>query len=97
FTPSLADVTLAYNTLPDTTAPGISSTTPAPGGTGVDLLAPVTVKFSELMSGASIGSATVRLRAVGAAGDVPATVTLVGSTATLTPLAALGYSQAYQV
>jgi hypothetical protein len=96
-TPVLQAVTLEYTNGPDSTPPTIVSESPAPNATGAGLLAPVVVKFSELMNAATITSATVRLRAVGASSDVAATVTFSGSTAVLQPTTALVSNTVYQV
>jgi hypothetical protein len=96
-TPVLQDITLAYNTLPDTVAPRIVSFAPASGATGVAARAPVVVKFSELMNGATISASTVHLRVSGQTTDVPAVVTYSGSTVTLQPSAPLAGNTTYQV
>ena len=49
------------NFVPDTTAPSISSTTPANGATGVSPTTEVRVTFSETMDPATINSNTIRL------------------------------------
>jgi hypothetical protein len=96
-TPDLQDVTLTYNTLPDTVAPTVVSQSPAAGSTGADLAAPVVVKFSELMNASTINASTVHLRVNGSSTDVAANVSYAGSTVTLTPNAPLGYLTTYQV
>jgi len=105
-TPALNDVTITYNippgpgdppSSPDTVAPRVISRTPTPDAVEVDPVAPVLVSFSELMNAATITTASVRLREQGASSDVPATVTFLGSTATLTPSAPLAGNRTYQV
>jgi hypothetical protein len=83
--------------LGDTTAPTIQGRSPAPGASGVDANSNVTVTFSEPMNPATITTATFRLRASGAASDVPATVTYSGTTAVLDPTATLAAGTTYQV
>ena len=73
---------------PDTTAPTVSSTTPANGATGVA----VTATFSEAMDPATITTATFTLSGGGA---VTGAVTYAGTTATFTPTASLAYSTPY--
>ncbi|BCJ42132.1 hypothetical protein Aiant_27890 [Actinoplanes ianthinogenes] len=82
----------------DTTAPTVTSTTPAGGATGVAVTAPITVRFSEGMAAGTITPANLELRGPGG--------TLIGRTvaydaanqaATITPSAALTASTAYTV
>jgi len=73
------------------------SQSPAANTTGVGLFTPVVVKFSELMSAATISTATIHLRANGATTDVAATVSYAGSTVTLQPSAALAGNTTYTV
>ncbi len=96
-TPTLQSVTLQYTTTPETTAPTITGRTPAPGATGVAIGTDVTVTFSEPMKPATITASTVTLRAQGAVTDVPATVSLAGTTATLDPSASLDPLKVYTV
>jgi hypothetical protein len=97
-TPELDSVTARYTPQADTIPPTVVTVTPAPGATGADLLAPVKVSFSELMSPATISTSTFHLRQVGGSSDVPATVTQAsGSTWALTPTAALVANASYQV
>ena len=81
---------------PDTTAPTVTTVSPASGATGVSTQAPVTATFSEAMDPATIGTTTFELR--DAAGTlVPATVTYNATTrvATLTPSATLAAQTQY--
>jgi glucose/arabinose dehydrogenase/PKD repeat protein len=83
---------------PDTTAPAVTSTTPAGGATGVALTAPVTVRFSEAMAAATITPANLELRGPGGT-LLNRTVTYdtAGQAATITPSAALAASTPYTV
>jgi hypothetical protein len=96
-TPELDSVTASYAANLNTTAPKVVSITPAAGATGVSPAAPVVVKFSELMNAATITGSTIQLFAAGSTTPVAATVTLAGSTATLTPSAPLQTGTQYQV
>ena len=93
-TPILKDICISYT---DTTPPTIISRSPAPGATDVAVSTTVTVGFSEPMLASTISTSSFRLRASGAPSDVPATVTYAGTTATLTPNAALAPATQYQV
>jgi len=77
----------------DTTAPTITSTTPAGAATGIALQPAITVVFSETMDSTSITASTFTL----AAGSVAVTGTVVptGTTATFTPSNSLSYSTTY--
>jgi len=71
----------------DTIAPTVVSVRPAPGDTGVPLLAPVEVTFSEPINGATLGPASfVLLRGIA---PVPGTYLVNGLTAALQPDSAL--------
>ncbi len=96
-TSALEDVSIAYSTGADTTAPTITQRTPAPNATNVPRNTNVNVQFSEPMNPATIDSSTVRLRKQGAASDVPANVTYAGNTATIDPNADLDPSAVYNV
>jgi hypothetical protein len=96
-TPALNDVTITYHAAADTIAPQVVSQTPAPGATGVGLLAPITVKFSELMNLAGISPTSFHLRPVGSTVNVPAIVSYSGSTAVLRPTIALAGFTDYEV
>jgi hypothetical protein len=95
-TPALRDMTVQISA-GDTIAPSIVSRSPDAGLTGIDPATSVDVTFSEIMNAATINTSTLRLRAVGALSDVVATVSYAGSTATLTPAAALAEATTYQV
>ncbi|MBO9522821.1 MAG: Ig-like domain-containing protein [Nocardioidaceae bacterium] len=77
----------AVTVLADTTPPTVTARTPAANATGVPLNTTVTATFSEPVTGVS--ATTFQLRRVISGQLVPATVTLVGNTATLTPNAPL--------
>ena len=96
-TPTLSDVSIAYTTAADTTAPTITQRTPAPNATNVPRNTNVDVQFSEPMNPATIDSSTVRLRKQGAGSDVPASVSYAGNTATIDPSADLDPSAVYNV
>jgi len=74
----------------DTTAPTISSITPAPGATSVDPATSVRVVFSEAMDSSTINASTIEVRTSGGV-VVPATITYEASTRTaiLTPISHL--------
>ena len=93
----LSDVSIAYSTGADTTAPTITQRTPAPNATNVPRNTNVDVQFSEPMNPATIDSSTVRLRKQGAGSDVPANVSYAGNTATIDPNADLDPSAVYNV
>ncbi|HJT30677.1 MAG TPA: N,N-dimethylformamidase beta subunit family domain-containing protein [Pirellulales bacterium] len=95
--PALDDVTVAYNTLPDTRPPAVVSQLPASGATSVDVHAAVSIGFSKLMNASTINTSTVYLQAEGSSTSVPATVSYSGSTAILTPSAPLAYNTTYNV
>ncbi|MCI0682546.1 MAG: Ig-like domain-containing protein [Gemmataceae bacterium] len=96
-TPAFSDITITYSTGADTVAPHIVSQTPAQGATGIGLLAPITVKFSELMNLPTIMPSSFHVRAVGSTTDVPAIVSVSGSTAVLRPTIALAGHTDYEV
>ncbi len=81
---------------PDTTAPTVTTKTPAHLAAGVNVGTPVTVTFNEAMRSSSITSSSIVLQGPGGAA-VPATVSYdqATSVATLTPQAALQYGATY--
>ena len=89
------DVVFTTSVGADTTAPTVSSTSPANGATGVGVSAPVTVRFSEMVDPTTVSSATVTLQGPG--GAVAATVSYASatSTASLTPSAQLALNTTY--
>ncbi|GAA0479136.1 hypothetical protein Ade02nite_40100 [Paractinoplanes deccanensis] len=93
-----AKFSIYANTGADTTAPTVTSTTPAAGATGVALNAPITVRFSEGMAAGTITPANLELRGPGGT-LVNRTVTYdpAGEAATITPSAALATSTPYTV
>ena len=82
---------------PDTTPPVLTGRSPAPDATGVPVAADIVATFSESMAAATFTPATFSLRADGATTDVPATISVVGATATLNPNGALAASTRYTV
>ncbi|MFZ0827904.1 MAG: N,N-dimethylformamidase beta subunit family domain-containing protein, partial [Verrucomicrobiia bacterium] len=96
-TPVLDDVTISYDLKPDTTAPTITSQSPAPGVMDISTNTGVVVFFSEPMNPATITTASLRLRRVGDSTDVAATVSSPGATAILTPNNPLIPGVSYQV
>jgi len=90
------DVVFATNVGPDTTAPTVTSRTPAPGATGVAVGTSVLATFSEPMAAGTVTGTTVDLR--GPSGTaVAATVSYDGATRTVTldPTAALATNTVY--
>ena len=82
----------------DTTPPTVASVIPSSASSGVVWNTPITVRFSEAMNPASIGTSTIQL--LNASGTpVAATVAYVASTtsAVLTPTSALGANMTYTV
>lgn len=77
----------------DTTAPTVSTESPAAGATNVDVSAVVSVAFSEPMNAATITTSTFTL--TGPGGGVTGAVALTGNTATFTPAAPLAYLTEY--
>lgn len=78
---------------PDTTAPQVSSTDPANAATGVALNKNILATFTEAMDPLSVTTATMTLKQ--GVTPVVATVTYVGTTVTLNPVAALTGSTVY--
>ena len=92
------DVVFATGVTGDTTAPTITTVTPAAGATGVNTTSVVTATFSEMMSFTAVNPTTFELR--DSAGNlVPAWVIAGGETptSTLTPTSALAYATKYTV
>ncbi|GAB3861833.1 hypothetical protein GCM10028801_26400 [Nocardioides maradonensis] len=77
----------AVTVLADTTPPTVTARAPANGAINVPLTSTVTATFSEPVTGVSGTTFTLRRTVTGAA--IPATVTMTGNTATLTPNAPL--------
>jgi len=75
----------------DSTRPTILSVSPSDGATGVPITTTVSATFSEVMNATSINEATFSVE--GATG----TVSYEGTTATLTPSAALAYNTTFTV
>lgn len=77
----------------DTSAPAVSSTSPANGTTGVAMNSSIAATFSKGMDTSTINGTTFTLS--GGSGSVSGTVTCNGSTATFTPSSNLSYSTTY--
>ena len=78
----------------DTTAPTVSSTTPASNATGVALNTGISATFSEAMNPLTINASSVTLTAPGAV-NVAGTVGEVGTTMTFTPASTLAANTLY--
>jgi len=90
------DVLFSTDTGPDTTAPTVTSTSPANGATGVIPASALTATFSEAVDGTTVNTTTFELR--GPSNTlVPATVAYNSATrtATLTPTNSLAASTSY--
>ncbi len=84
-TPTLSSVSVAYQAgAADTTAPSVTSRTPAAGATGVAVNANVTATFDEPIAPTTLTTSSVRLRAQGAGADVAAAVSYNAATGTVT-------------
>jgi hypothetical protein len=81
---------------PDTTPPGVVSTTPANGASGVLVASPVTARFSEPLASATVTDANAFLRDSGGL-LVPASVSwdAASFSVVIRPSAALAYSASY--
>lgn len=77
----------------DTTAPTVSSTSPANGSADVAMNSSISATFSEGMDASTINGTTFSLS--GGSGSVSGTVTCNGSTATFTPSSSLSYNTTY--
>jgi hypothetical protein len=82
-------------TTTDTTAPAVSSTTPADTATGVVLNSTINATFSKAMDPTTITTTTFTLMATVAGTPVSGTVTSSGSVATFTPGSNLAASTSY--
>jgi WD40 repeat protein len=89
-------VDVLFSASPDTTAPTVTSTSPATGATGVIPATSVTATFSEAVDGATVNTTTLELRDPSNT-IVPATVAYnsATNTATLTPTNSLTASTSY--
>ncbi len=96
-TPVVSEVWIGYDATPDATPPHITARVPAPSATTVPLDIAVTATFDEPLDPATVTASSFRLRRVGSASDVLATVSYAGLTATLRPSTPLLPSQQYQV
>jgi len=90
------DVLFTTSVGPDTTAPTVSTRSPAGGAINIPTNAPITVAFSESMNATTITSSSIELRNASNV-LVPATVTYSGVTATLVPNALLANTATYTV
>ena len=88
------DVVFSNNVVADTTAPTISSTSPAAGVTNVPVADNITASFSEDMNASTTNTNTVELRDPGNT-LVPATVAYNSGTATLNPNSDLAVNTQY--
>jgi subtilisin-like proprotein convertase family protein len=86
-------------TLPDTTAPTVTKTTPKKNATGVKVTTKVKVKVSEALKGSTVTKKTVFLKAKGSSNKVKAKVTYNSSKKmiVLTPNKALKKNKKYNV
>src|SRR5574341_1049473 len=86
----------SFTTVPDTTAPSVTSTSPAADATGVGVTAAITVTFSERLEAGSVDETTFR---VAGGSPVAGVVTYEASTrtATFTPTDPLAYDTFYTV
>ena len=82
--------TFTTGTVPDSTPPTVTTTSPANNATGVAVNAAVTATFSENMSASTVTNSTFSLN-----NGVTGAVTYNGTTATFTPSANLAYSTTY--
>jgi Bacterial Ig-like domain len=93
-----ANKVFAFTTIPDTTPPTVTSTSPTNGTTNVAVTSVVTVTFSEAMDSASVVAAgTFTLKETVTSAAVTGTVTYNTAThvATFTPTASLAASKGY--
>jgi len=81
--------TFTTGAAPDTTAPTVSSTSPASNATGVAINTSITATFGETMDASTITTATFTVA------TVTGTVTYTGTTATFTPSSNLAYNTTY--
>jgi hypothetical protein len=95
--PLASDVTWAYSTAPDTTAPTVTAVSPAAGATKVSVGATVTATFSEPMNASTVTTTTVTLVRAGTTTPIAAVVTYdsVARRVTLTPSARLASATSY--
>ncbi|MDQ2913089.1 MAG: Ig-like domain-containing protein, partial [Chloroflexota bacterium] len=82
--PTLQSVTVGYSSVADSQPPTIVSRSPVLNGTNVAVGSNITATFDEPMDPATMTTASFRLRAEGAAADVPASVTYSSATQTTT-------------
>ncbi|MFA4844467.1 MAG: ice-binding family protein [Candidatus Margulisiibacteriota bacterium] len=89
-----ATTSTTTTTLPDTTAPTVSSTNPADLATGVPINRNITATFSEAMDPATITTATFTL--TDGTTTVPCAVTYAGTVAILNPTSDLAVNTTYE-
>jgi len=87
----------AFTTIPDTTPPIVSSTSPTDGGTNVAITTAVTAIFSEPMNASTIGGTTFTLKTTSGGVPVAGSVSYSAgtNTATFTPTLALATNTVY--
>ncbi len=90
--PLAANYSWTFTTAP---APTVTTTAPAAAATNVAVASTVVANFSVPMNAASFTTATFTLLAQGSATAIPATVSVTGSTATLTPTSQLAAATIY--
>ena len=83
------------SSVPDTTPPSVSSTSPADSASNVAVNTTISANFSEAMDAGTITTATFTVN--DGAGNIAGSVTYSGTTATFTPTADLNYSTTYTV
>ena len=88
-------LTFTTGATPDTSAPTVTSNSPASGGTGVVRSTNVTATFSEPMSEATITTASFTLTPTAGGSAIPGTVDVAGAVATFIPAATLAASTQY--
>jgi len=87
--------TFTTGAAPDTTAPTVSSTSPANNDPSVATNAAISATFSEPLSAATVGLSTFKLANSATGVQVAGAITYSGTTATFTPSSALATSTAY--
>ena len=93
----LATTTIVFTTAGDTTAPTVTSSTPANGAVGVGQNANVVVNFSERVVGVSDASFVLTNRATGAVIPATLTQTAAGNRVTVNPTPTLARNTAYDL
>jgi hypothetical protein len=96
-TPALQSVAITYTNAPNLTPPVITVQSPAPGAKDVPVGTSVSAAFNNSMNAGTITNSTFRLRAQGAASDMPAVVSYASGVATLVPSTKLVAATLYTV